>query len=66
MPQSEADEAADKIMDLLDIGLKAMRAGDGDVALMAVKEGLKVAKTLPQKDGTVGVITLPDRSSEKI
>lgn len=52
--QSAADIAADRIMQMIDIGIAAVRKGDGLGALLAVKEAHKIATTLP--------ICLPDRS----
>ena len=56
-----ADEEIDRLMQLLDVGIKAVRAGDGDAALMAVKEAHESAKRLPMKP-----IVLPDRSNERL
>lgn len=53
------DAEFDRIMKLLDIGLEALRTGDGDGAEMALDEALKVAKALPQKPV---IIVLPDRT----
>lgn len=55
------DDEVNRIMGLLDLGINAVRAGDGDVALMAVKAAHDSALRLPQKPGT---ICLPDKSSE--
>lgn len=55
------DGEVNRIMGLLDIGINAARAGDGDVALMAAKAAHDSALRLPQKSG---VICLPDKSSE--
>lgn len=55
------DDEVNRIMGLLDIGIKAVRAGDGDVALMAAKAAHDSALRLPQKPG---VICLPDLSHE--
>jgi hypothetical protein len=57
-----ADEEADRLMQLLDVGIDSMRRGDGEMAVLALKEGLKTAKRLPKKDG---VICLPDQSTEE-
>lgn len=56
-----ADDEVNRIMGLLDIGIKAVRAGDGDAALMAVKAAHDSALRLPQKPG---LFCLPDKSSE--
>lgn len=56
----DVDKEVDRIMQLLDIGLDAVKKGDGDAAAMALEEAHKSAKRLPQK-----VICLPDRSGEK-
>lgn len=47
--QKRADEAADRLMQLLDIGLEALKGDDPDTAIMALAEGLKTAHSLPQK-----------------
>lgn len=52
------DEIADRIMQMLDVGLSAIRSGDEVGALLAVQEAHKVATSLP--------ICLPDRSKEFI
>jgi hypothetical protein len=53
-----ADEIADRIVQMLDVGIAAVRSGDDLGALLAVQEANKVARTLP--------ICLPDRSHERI
>jgi hypothetical protein len=50
------DAICDRIMQLLDVGIAALRNGDGDGALMAAMEADKTAKSL--------AICLPDRSKE--
>lgn len=57
-----ADQEADRLMQLLDVGLAAYRKGDGKGALLAVQEALETAKRIPQKQG---VIALPDQSGAK-
>jgi hypothetical protein len=57
-PDKSADEIADRIMQMLDVGLDAIRSGDDLGCLLAVQEAHKVANTLP--------ICLPDRSHERI
>jgi hypothetical protein len=52
------DEVADRIMQMLDVGLSAIRSGDEVGALLAVQEAHKVATSLP--------ICLPDKSKEFI
>lgn len=61
--QRTANEEADRILKLLDIGIEAVRAGDGDMALLILQESLATAQRLPQKPG---VIYLPDRSGERL
>ncbi|WP_065755249.1 hypothetical protein [Bradyrhizobium paxllaeri] len=56
----DVDREVDRIMALLDVGLDAVKKGDGDVAVMALEEAYASAKRLPPK-----VICLPDRSGEK-
>jgi hypothetical protein len=53
-----ADTTADRIIKMLDVGIAAVRQGDGLGALLAVQEAHKVAATLP--------ICLPDLTSERI
>ena len=55
----DGDKEFDRMMQLLDIGLAALKRGDGDMTLMALRETEKVARSLPTK-----VICLPDRSDE--
>ena len=45
------DDEVDRLMSLLDVGIAAVRKGDGDVALMAVKAAHDSALRLPQKPG---------------
>jgi hypothetical protein len=47
--REEAERGADRMMVLLDIGLDAVRGGDGDAALLALQEALATAETLPKK-----------------
>lgn len=56
---TKADEEYERLMKLLDIGLDAVRSGDGDGAIMALEAATKVADALPEKPE---VICLPDRS----
>ena len=60
-----ANDEADRIMRLLDIGIAAVRADDGATALMAVKEAYETAERMPRKP-SADAIPLPDRSHEKI
>lgn len=57
-----ADDEADRLMQLLDVGLDQLRKGDDRMALLAVQEALKSAERLPRERD---VICLPDRSSER-
>lgn len=57
-----ADEEADRLMQLLDVGIDAVRKGDGQMALLALQEGLKTAERLPKKGDS---ICLPDLSGGK-
>lgn len=52
------DDKADRLMQLLDVGIASMRNGDDLGALLAVQEAHKVATTIP--------ICLPDRSKEPL
>jgi len=54
-----ADDDADRLAQLLDVGLQALKKGDGVGAELALKEALESAQKLPQR-----VICLPDRSGE--
>lgn len=54
-----ADEEADRLMALLDVGLEQVRRGDGQSAILALQEALRTAERMPKK---TGVICLPDRS----
>jgi hypothetical protein len=49
MTKTETDQAADRLLELLDIGLKQLKSGDGDSALLALQEALKTANRLPKK-----------------
>ncbi len=51
---SKVDEQVDRLMRLLDIGLEALKEGDDDASIMALAEGLKTAKELPQKAADIG------------
>ncbi len=44
---------------ILDAGLAALRAGDEDTALMALKAATDVAEKLPKKQSVIG---LPDQT----
>jgi hypothetical protein len=57
-PNRNADAIADRIMQMLDVGISAIRSGDEVGALLAVQEAHKVATSLP--------VCLPDRSKEFI
>ena len=58
-----ANDWADRASKLLDIALKAVRDGDADAALLALKEGSESgARVLKQR---TGVIALPDLTQEK-
>lgn len=54
-----ANQEADRLLALLDVGLEQIRKGDGDAALLALQEALKSAERLPKKPS---VIHLPDLS----
>lgn len=56
-----ADEEADRLMQLLEVGIDEVRRGDGQMALLALKEALKTAERIPKKGGA---ICLPDRPKE--
>lgn len=58
MTQTAQDEAVDRIMKMLAVGITAVKSGDDLGVLLAVQEAHKVATSLP--------ICLPDRSQEKI
>lgn len=53
---SKEDEDFERLMKLLDVGIEAVRAGDGDGAIMALEAATKVADALPKKPD---VICLP-------
>lgn len=55
------NDEADRLMALLDVALASVRKGDGQSALLAVKEAAESAQRLPQK-----AICLSDRSGERI
>lgn len=57
-----ANDEADRIMRLLDIGIDSARKGDFQMAELAAKAALDVAKAMPKKPD---VICLPDRSGER-
>lgn len=57
-----ADEEFNRLMQLLDVGIDAVRKGDDQMALLALQEGLKTAERFPKKGG---VICLPDLSGGK-
>ncbi len=63
MAKSDVDRDVDRIMQMLDMGLDAIRGGDGDAALLALMEAEETAKRLPKKAGIPDVICLPDHSS---
>lgn len=44
---TKQDQAADRIMQMLDVGIAAIRSGDGIGALLAIQEAHKVATELP-------------------
>lgn len=50
MTKEEADREADRLLKLLDVGLKAMKHGDDDFVMMVLKETLASAERLPKKD----------------
>lgn len=54
-----ANEEADRLMALLDVGLVQLRKGDGQSAILALQEALQTAERMPKK---ADVICLPDQS----
>lgn len=56
------NEIADRLMALLDVATEAVRKGDGDVALMAVKEAAESANGFSRRPD---VICLPDLSKTR-
>lgn len=56
-----ANDEADRLLNLLDIGLEQLRKGDGDSTLLALQEALKTAERMPKK---ADVICLPDQSAK--
>lgn len=56
-----SEDAADRLMKMLDVGLEALRNGDGDGTLLALSEAQKIADALPKR---ADVICLPDRSAK--
>lgn len=54
-----ADEEADRLLALLDVGLQQLRKGDGQSAVLALQEALQTAQRMPKK---ADVICLPDQS----
>lgn len=63
MTQTPTDATADRLERMLDIALAAVRAGDGDAALMALAEAEETAKRLPGKANPPEVICLPGPQS---
>lgn len=63
MPTS-TDKEADRLMKLLDVGLDALRQGDGDGTLMALEEALKTAKAMPQKPNIIHLSFQPQRTTK--
>jgi hypothetical protein len=61
MTMSADDAEFDRLMKLLDLGINAVRAGDGDTALMAAAEGVKSAEKLSELSHKK-VICLPDQT----
>ncbi len=49
MAKSEADKQVDRLEQLLDVGLAALRGGDDQAAILALQEAMKTAESLPQK-----------------
>lgn len=49
MSDPKANAAADRLIQLLDIALAAIKKGDGDTALMALEEGIKAHEPLKKK-----------------
>jgi len=45
----DVDKEVDRIIRLMDVGIEAVRNGDGDAAVMAAKEALETAQRLPKK-----------------
>lgn len=54
-----ANDEADRLMTLLDVGLQELRKGDGQSAILALQEALQTAERMPKK---ASVICLPDQS----
>lgn len=59
MTKSQGDEIAERLLQLLDVGLAAVRDDDEDAALLALQEAMKTAERLPKKGETPDVICLP-------
>jgi Tfp pilus assembly protein PilF len=49
MAKSETDKQVDRLEQLLDVGLAALKGGDDQAALLALQEALKAADSLPKK-----------------
>ena len=52
-----SEDAADRLLRLLDIALGEMRSGDGESACLVLKEAEETARRMPKKND---VICLPD------
>lgn len=57
-----ANEEADRLLNILDVGLAQLREGDSQSAILALQEALQSAERIPKK---AGVICLPDQSGCK-
>jgi len=47
--EADPDDLFERLMKLLDVGLDALREGDGDGTILALKEAVKTAEQLPKK-----------------
>ena len=56
---NDADAEAERLMKMLDAALEAVREGDGDAVLLALKEAEETAGCLPKKADPPDVICLP-------
>ena len=60
MAKTKADEQTDRLEQLLDVGLAALKGGDDESALLALQEALKTIEAIPAaaKEVVIGGSTL--------
>lgn len=58
-----SDDEYDRVMKLLDVGMAALKSGDGDGTIMALNAATEAAKRMPKRLPNVICLSGPKESS---